>query len=166
MKAIRNDSEQYIQVQRDAEDILKTFGILNPPVQISLIKKVFPNSKFYLANFDESAWGFAYPSEEGKWIVLIKRDLSENAKRFTAFHEFYHTLNSEVGYNRDTINGRFQESLANHFAACILMPARWFRKYWKLTNGNVVNMADIFKVSTEAIEIRAKKLEHYLAANY
>src|SRR5689334_20468426 len=104
-------------------------GISYPPVPVRIIQDVFKGATIDVVAFHEEALGFTYPSGDS-WHVLINDNLSPTAKRFTAFHEFYHMLNSNPGFCKSTTEGSFEEQKANYFSSCILMPARWVRKYW------------------------------------
>ncbi len=153
---------EYIKTEDDAEDILALFDIKEPPVPSSLVKKLFPDSEIQVTPFHPDAFGFSFP-KNGKWYVLLNQGLSVGAKRFTLFHEFYHMLQNNPGYNKETEEGMVEERKAEYFAACLLMPARWFRKYWEKYH-DIEKMSEKFLVSRKAVEIRLKSLEHYLAA--
>lgn len=157
-------TEEFIQVEDDAEQILATFHIYKPPVPTGIIKKIFNQCTIDIIAFSDEAMGFSYPDEEkGIWRILINDKLSLEAKRFTAFHEFYHLLQGKPGYHKGTEEGAAEEIKANYFAACLLMPARWVRKYWEEYE-DVSMLALIFDVSEFAVRIRLKNLENYLAA--
>jgi Zn-dependent peptidase ImmA (M78 family) len=158
----KNKTQEYIEVEQDANEILSTAGIFAPSVPITTIKKILIDVTINTVAFSNEALGFSYP-DNGMWRILINPDQSPTAQRFTAFHEFYHMLQGKPGYCRDTEEGSFEESKANYFAACVLMPARWVRRYWDRCH-NIATLARIFDVSQSAMEVRLKGLEHYLAA--
>lgn len=151
----------YIRTGSDANVILEQFKITQPPVPTSLVTMIFRDASIAVKHFSDEALGFSVP-QDGHWNVLIDDQLSLGAKRFTLFHELWHMVNSEVGFNKETDEGKLREKKADYFAACILMPARWFRRYWELSH-DIDKMAQIFLVSRKAVEIRLKGLNHYIA---
>ncbi len=154
---------KYIEVQSDAEEVLKMFKIYEPPVPTAIITKVFKTATIDVNSFfEDEVLGFVYPNS-GNWHILINENLPLGAQRFTVFHELYHMLKSEPGFCRQTPEGELRESKANVFAANILMPARWFRKEWE-KSFDVEIMARKFFVSPSAVRVRLKNLEHYLKA--
>jgi Zn-dependent peptidase ImmA (M78 family) len=160
--SINNKTEEYIRVEQDANEILSTAGVYVPPVSIEIIQKILIDVTIETVAFSNEALGFSYP-DNGVWRVLVHPDQPRTAQRFTAFHEFYHMLQGKPGYCRDTEEGTFEESKANYFAACTLMPARWVRRYWDSCH-DAETLARIFDVSHSAVDARLKGLEHYLAA--
>ncbi|SRR5260221_4734529 len=155
-------TQEYMRAEDDADVVLATLGVHNPPVPTGIIQKIFQDVTIDVVAFSDEYLGFSF-HEYGAWRILINSDLPLTAKRFTAFHELYHMLQGNPGYCSSTTEGTFEERKANYFAACILMPARWVRKYWDINN-DIDSLADIFNVGTTVVEIRLKNLEHYLAA--
>jgi predicted transcriptional regulator len=52
-----------------------------------------------------------------------------------------------------------REQLADYFAGCLLLPAVHVRRY--LTQGyGIEDLADLFGVSTRAVEVRLSQLQH------
>ncbi len=163
MTATQDDTKDgFLQAEDDAEDILARYGITKPPVPTGIIKKVFPNCTIDILHFSDEAFGFTFPSK-GQWHMLIDSEIPMGAKRLTAFHEFYHMLKHEAGFSKENPETNFQHSTANFFAICLLMPARWFRKYWEQCE-DIDVMADIFSVSKSAVKYRLMGLQNYLAA--
>lgn len=154
---------EYIQTQKNAEQMLDTLALYNvfePPVPTGIIIKIVPYTKIHTLSLSKEIQGFSY-SENGKSHILINDKYPDTVKRFTAFHELYHVLYSKVGFSKDTPQGKDEEAKAEYFAACMLMPASWFKRYWKKVQ-DVDKMAEIFSVSRTAVEIRLKNLDHYL----
>lgn len=160
---IINKTQSYINVENDANLILKQVGIYHPPVPIKIIQKIFNEITLDVLEFHEDAFGFSYPSD-GVWHILVNDHLPSSARRFTVFHEFYHILNDQIDFSRSSTEGQFEEQKANYFASCILMPARWIRIYWdKYHDPDLI--AKIFMVSRAAVNIRLEGLQHYLGIN-
>lgn len=162
-RKINNLTNLYIKEEKDANIMLSALGIISPPVPtVKLIKFFFPDSVIEMGNLAEEIFGCSFVSN-GVWRILVNRSLPDGAKRFTVLHELRHMVNGEPGSFNRGLEKNTEEKLANYFAACILMPARWFRKEWERV-GDVDKMAEIFGVSRAAVEVRLKTLEHYLAA--
>lgn len=162
-KIILNEGQdEFLQAEDDADGILGYLGVTKPPVPTGIIKKVFPNCTIDVFHFSDEAYGFAYPSK-GRWHVLVDSEIPLGARRLTAFHEFYHMLQHEIGFSKENPEDNLQHSAANFFAVCLLMPARWFRKYWE-KYGEIDAMAEVFGVSKTAAQYRLMGLQHYLAA--
>ncbi len=152
----------YLKAENDADEILAICRITSPPVPTGVIRKIFPSCTIDVVHFSDEAMGFTFASGDS-WRVLIDSQIPIGAKRFTAFHEFYHMLNNEAGFCKNTPEGKLQESRSDYFAACLLMPARWFRKYWEKCN-DIETMMKIFGVSWEAASYSLMGLQKYLAA--
>lgn len=110
-------------------------------------------------------------------IIVIRGDLAENRRRFTIAHELGHLLlhadhplnvsKSEVVFYRNDDSSRgtlWREVEANRFAANILMPSDLVHRFIlelrepNLTAGGLQQLADLFKVSTEAMAFRLGNL--------
>lgn len=158
--------DDYLEAEKKAEailDILAKYNVFRPPVPTGIIRKIMPYAYIHVKTMSEEVLGFSF-SQNGKSHILINEKLPYGAKRFTAFHEFYHLLHGKPGYSKDTSQGRDEDAKAEFFAACLLMPARWFRKYWEQVQ-DIDKMAEIFGVSRKAAEVRLKGLDHYLVTN-
>ncbi len=155
-------SQEYIETEHEADDILSIAGIYGPPVPIEVINKILKGTTIDICAFSDEALGFS-SCDNGVWRILIHPDQPVTARRFTACHEFYHMLKGKTGFCRNTEEGSFEERKANYFAACLLMPARWVRKYWERCD-DISRLASIFDVSHSAMMWRLKGLERYLVA--
>jgi Zn-dependent peptidase ImmA (M78 family) len=156
----------YLETEEKAEeilDILAKYNVFKPPVPTGIIFKIMPYATVDVQNMSEEVLGFSF-FENGKSHILINAKLPYGAKRFTAFHEFYHLLHGQHGYSKDSPQAKDEDGKAEFFAACMLMPARWFRKYWEQVQ-DIDAMVEIFGVSRKAVEVRLRSLEHYLATN-
>lgn len=162
----QNEKINYINIEGEADLILKLAGVERPPVPIEAMKRISQRLDFTidLLNFNEEALGFSFPdAKSGKWRILINKNLVKaGARRYTFFHEFHHILKSEVGFSKLTPEGKLIEHEADYFAAFVLMPARWVKRYWNKYR-DINTLAKIFGVSRKAMGIRIKNLDHYLS---
>lgn len=98
----------------------------------------------------------------GRWLIVINADEPEARQRFSLAHELKHIIDhttkdrtcwDEPGWSAR----RKAESLANHFAACLLMPKRHVLSTWG-RQPNLQALADTFAVSLPAARVRASFL--------
>ncbi len=95
------------------------------------------------------------------WVIQLKDDVSSASKRFTLFHEAFHILahcrTTPVFRKRGTMQGSFNELLADYFATCILMPKEWVKKKWAEVK-DVDVMAEMFDAPKSAMWLRLRQL--------
>ncbi len=102
---------------------------------------------------------------DNSWELLINKNHHPNRQRYTIAHEVGHYclhrhLKTEF---KDKIFFRGgdttrQELQANSFASEVLMPEHEFRRLVREGTKSIEQLANIFKVSTLALRIRAKNL--------
>ncbi len=159
--SLRTQSNRIVETRKNAEAILATFRIYEPPVPESLVNKIFGNAHILYLQLDESIYGFSYRDKTtDRWYILINNIFSQEIQRFTLFHELYHILNGKPGYSKGTILGNIEEFYADLFSANLLMPYNWFIREWEKTH-DIKKMAEIFRVSERAVEIRLKNKMDY-----
>ncbi len=115
---------------------------------------------------------------EKRWIIL-NSELDQPRFNFTIAHELAHwlidtkslghTTNGEVlTYPLGSRNPRVQETLANYFAAALLMPkqllANEARKYEGYGALQLMALSSKFNVSTKAMSIRLNEIRNELDA--
>jgi Zn-dependent peptidase ImmA (M78 family) len=94
--------------------------------------------------------------ENDRWIIELRREEPESRQRFSQMHELKHILDhpyARIVYARldhDTV-----ERVANHFAACVLMPNRWIKSEWARSGHNIPVLARRLGVSAHALRYRA-----------
>lgn len=97
------------------------------------------------------------------YICEFNRDEVSYRRRFTIAHELGHVVlghvDEENAPKRDTTftNVDSDERDANAFAASLLMPEKYVRKFYRSAR-NVQELADAFGVSTAAMNFRLKNL--------
>ncbi|MEM5008350.1 ImmA/IrrE family metallo-endopeptidase [Priestia megaterium] len=147
---------------------------INYPVDL---EKLVENlgGKLSYENYLEENMEAMITKKDNSFEITIDRNKAEKRRRFSIAHEIGHLflhmgylVNPEKWNNSneyvDSVYYRFgysiEESEANEFAACLLMPANEFRKvaYNNLDNGqfNIQPIADYFDVSQEAAINRGK----------
>jgi hypothetical protein len=117
-----------------AANFIRLGGIRCPPVPSSLAMVADkPNSievrmvplKFYHGGL----WRL-----DGKWVIQLNSNDTPAKRRFFLFHEIFHILahkETTPVFSRIGSEERiFNEGLADHFAASVLVPPRWVRREW------------------------------------
>lgn len=164
-------------------DILKTAGILHPPIDIKKVAKL-AGVKVKVSDLGDDVSGFL-AVKNGKALIAINPDESIVRQRFSIAHElghFYlhrnkgdvlyvskqkrHSLGQEIHYrNEKSSSGEYKkEREANGFAAAILMPESMLIKAIDLVSPfisieeAIKKLAKIFHVSSIAMSIRLTRL--------
>jgi hypothetical protein len=101
---------------------------------------------------------------QGDFTIFLPQFTSTSRDRFTIAHELGHYflhyryagLQQEQPFGRGDRNRA--ETEANVFASALLMPAKEFRKRWKVHRGDTWQVAQHFGVSPAAAGVRAQVL--------
>ena len=108
---------------------------------------------------------------DDEWVIGVNKNHHPHRQRFTIAHEFAHyCLHKRDGsYFEDTTffrkeNDSSIEFKANEFAAELLMPAELIHKAIKKTK-KIVDLAELFKLSVQALKLRAKELGYNIKTN-
>jgi Zn-dependent peptidase ImmA (M78 family) len=111
--------------------------------------------------------------KNGFYIIKINKNKSEERKRFTMAHEYYHYLfdrtmlkeNSHkdlilyrTNYLGEISNTKLIDIRANFFACELLMPELIFRGKNHEFSMDIYKISDFFKVSTLAVKVRYSQL--------
>jgi Zn-dependent peptidase ImmA (M78 family) len=94
------------------------------------------------------------------WIIQLNSRDSRRVRRYSLFHEAFHIACRITCPACDKIEVRrtsFTEVLADHFAACFLMPKEWVEECWPKVR-DVRAMADRFDVPLSQMRRRIKQL--------
>lgn len=97
------------------------------------------------------------------WLIILSRSEPLVRQRFTLMHEFKHVLDHpfvaglypSTGTNTSEARA---ESVADHFAACVLMPKRFVKRLFGEGHQKVSELANIFGVSEVAMAYRLRQL--------
>jgi Zn-dependent peptidase ImmA (M78 family) len=103
-------------------------------------------------------WSGAVRFDGVNAAMWLKKSDGRRRKRFTLAHELGHLLlHSDKGdgmFRDSTFGGTPEEQEANAFAAELLMPADDLRRYGAGFGSDSERLADIFDVSTSALNVR------------
>lgn len=176
----RNIAADFERAKNFAAQILVKYSLTDPPVD-SLkiatnegIRVVFKRLPDDLRN---EVSGFFDPNYNlGKGAIVINEDISPSRMVFTIAHELGHVLLHEDIRKSDKISSvqyrtnnwqigckPCEEQEADVFAAHLLMPDKWIRKYVSVLkyidkDVNPENLSELFGVSKNAMYFRMKDL--------
>jgi hypothetical protein len=116
-------------------------------------------------SLDEGTSGLT-TRKDGRYLLLVNRNNSHAHRRFTLSHELKHVLDypyasllySNLGHGDLDLQESRIETIANHFAAHLLMPAGAIKRAWTAGIQDVSALAGLFEVSREAMRIRLRSL--------
>ena len=101
---------------------------------------------------------------KGLWVIALNRHEPAVRQRFSLAHELKHVLDAPFGETlypgwRGLSSDDRSEQVANHFAACLLMPKAWVRRtYFNRGLTNLPRLAANFEVSQAAMRFRLESL--------
>jgi Zn-dependent peptidase ImmA (M78 family) len=95
----------------------------------------------------------------GRWIIVLNGAEPLVRQRFSLAHEAKHVLDGPaMSYLYPAVRGMsshdISERVADHFAACLLMPRPWVKRAWVSGTQDVRTLARRFGVSQMAMQIR------------
>ncbi len=101
---------------------------------------------------------------KGLWLIALNRNEPAVRQRFSLAHELKHVLDAPFGETlypdwRGLSAHQRTEQVANHFAACLLMPKVWVRRlYFDHGVMSLPRIASRFDVSQAAMRYRLESL--------
>ncbi len=103
---------------------------------------------------------------KGRYLTIINRNDSPGRRRYTLAHELKHiidytqvdTIYRELGYGDAREQAHRIERIADHFAACLLMPRPWLQQAWEAGAQDITQLADRFSVTSRAMTVRLNYL--------
>lgn len=109
-----------------------------------------------------AASGMTYWNGEA-WVIGINSTEPLTRQRFTILHEYKHIVDhgsADRLYTGDRARSadRQAELAADYFAGCVLMPTKLLKGAWFSGVQRVRDLAQLFDVSTRAIEVRLDQL--------
>lgn len=155
---------------KKADEILEENSVVSPPVRINEIIENY-GLKALESSFSDPEIAGVIDVEREK--IYVNKDHSPTRKIFTIAHELGHwilhrnELTDELGkyailYRKPMgeVNDDPIEKQANAFAAHLLVPKKFLKKYYEeIKRNNISAIAEIFGVSHELIGYRIKQEE-------
>jgi Zn-dependent peptidase ImmA (M78 family) len=155
---------------------MKLLGIREVPVDVFRISEL-PNVEVRvkprhemptIAALPEASeiGGVTHVMRDGKTVFTINREDPVGRRRFSLAHELKHMLDDPIaktayarlGYGSVEHQARQIERICDHFAACFLMPRMVLKRSWMGGIQSLEALAEQFKVSMSAMQIRLKYL--------
>jgi Zn-dependent peptidase ImmA (M78 family) len=146
--------------ERRAGEVVDRFGLTGPPVPLGNICRAL-GLTVCLRPFDYVAGLFI--NDDVFPVIIVNSRERRVRQRFTIAHELGHYFLRHGQKSFAEPGGKgCQERHAERFAACLLMPAAWVRRYWGAYAANQENrhsiLAELFDVSPAALKRRVKEL--------
>ncbi len=144
--------ESLLVAELQANRFLEVFEVAGPRVPSELVTEL---PRIEVSYEHDMPVGGSLHWENGQWVISLRAWESRTRQRFSLMHEFKHLLDHPYAdrvYRRidhDTI-----ERVADHFAACVLMPKRWLKSEWFRSGQNVSRLAPRLGVSAQALNLR------------
>ena len=141
----------YLEITEPAVDIAQIAEM--DGVHVELVPHLTVNSR--------PQSGHSWFDDQGIWQVRLNAEDSRTRKRFTFAHELKHAIDDvyiDVLYrgskdSEKTVRDR-AEHIADHFAACLLMPRTWLKTLWGNGFQDRDKLAALFGVSPAAMSVR------------
>jgi len=144
-----------------ANRLLAAQGIAEPPVPESIIGTL-PRVQIERTGWmhDSGCVGWS----KGRWLIVLNRGEPPVRQRFSLAHEAKHILDAPFGDTLYPVWGGMTameraEQVADHFAACLLMPKQWVRSaFFNEGVTDLRRLAARFDVSQPAMRVRLASL--------
>jgi Zn-dependent peptidase ImmA (M78 family) len=156
-----NLAEARFVAEHQANRLLEALRFDSPPLEGSVIEELPRLDVQVMPALPGS--GMSHWSD-GMWHIRLNGSEPEVRRRFTLAHEFKHVLDApyeDVIY-RTLRSGEGREpmieALCDHFAACLLMPKKWVKRYWGMGVQDPAQLALRFDVSSQAMAYRLNQL--------
>jgi len=145
-------SESLRIAELQANRLLELFAVAGPRVPSELVSEL---PRIAVRYEHEMPVGGSVHWENGQWVISLRAWEPRTRQRFSLMHEFKHVLDhphaahAYRGMDHDTV-----ERIADHFAACVLMPKRWLKSQWFANHQQVPSLALRLGVSAQALSLR------------
>jgi len=137
-------------------------GIDHLPVPVNLITHAYDNSPIEVRHVPLKAYHGAVWRLSDCWLIHLNSNDTPARQRFTLYHEIFHILahcKATPVFKKTSCShkGTFNELLADHFAAIILLPEKWLKEKWTEVK-DVSQMAAIFDVPKPVMYLGLKAM--------
>jgi hypothetical protein len=151
---------RFVEAERIAELQANRFlglaGVTDPPVPSELITelpRIRVVTRIGLPVSGMAQW------LGGQWLLTVAGHEPATRQRFSLAHEFKHVLDHPyrtlIYRDHDGFSAHDSaERLADHFAACLLMPKKYVVRAWGLGIQQLPVLSALFEVSPQAMQTR------------
>jgi hypothetical protein len=156
-------SEAMQRAELQAARFLSLQGITFPNVPSEIVT-LLPKIEVQLSS-DMPASGSSH-WEDGRWLINLNQFDHPTRQRFSLLHEYKHIVDHVFGnYIKDSVvkgetetHVQLAERVADHFAACVLMPKGWVKTAFCSRTQKISELAELFDVSPKAMNFRLTQL--------
>ncbi len=145
-----------------ANRLLTLRGSLDIPVSTEIVTNLPGIGIDY--ELDMPASGCSdWDSRHRQWVITLRAGEPDTRHRFTLLHEYKHIIDHghagiTVAPSRASINRPAAETVADYFAASVLMPKRLIKAAYFGGTQTIETLADLFEVSQAAMHVRLAQL--------
>lgn len=138
-------------VRKLAHSYAKKIGLKEIPVATDIFQNVYFNQPIEVRLVPlKSAHGAVWHLQKDGWVIHLNSKDSYARRRFTLYHELFHILahcNASPVFKKSPFqnDGAFNEILADHFAANMILPEEKLMKNWQEIK-DLKKLAAIFDV--------------------
>jgi len=137
-------------------------GIDRLPVPDNLITHAYDSLPIEVRYVPLKAYHGAVWRLNDSWLVHLNSNDTPSRQRFTLYHEIFHILahcKAIPVFKKTSFShkGTFNELLADHFAAIILLPEKWVKEKWTEVK-DISQMATIFDVPKPVVYLGLKAM--------
>jgi hypothetical protein len=154
--------DAYTIAERQATTALRLAGITAPHVNLGWILDL-PRTEVQLEpRHQMHGLSGSTTFSRGRYLILVTKNDAHARRRFTLAHEWKHVIDyttsdvlyRQFGHGDQRQRERKIEQVADHFAACLLMPRPWVKSAWTSGIQDIPALAGLFMVSEDAIRVR------------
>ncbi len=146
--------------ERQAALLRRELGIDAPVVHLADLAKLPFITVARRSDFPTS--GMATRTDCG-WVIVLRGSEPRVRQKFSLAHELKHVLDDpfirrlypSLGHASASERA---ERVCDYFAACLLMPKRWVTRDWYGGRQNIGRLAERYRVSRRAMEVRLSQL--------
>ena len=150
--------EAYVIAERQATRLLRLSGVTSGPVPDEVISGL-PFMAVHVRKLPGSSGATHWVKP--RWIVLLNAYEPTVRRRFSLAHEFKHIVDHPRRKYRaapSRTEHLANERLCDFFSACLLMPRGWVKRAFGSGIQDIVDLANLFDVSPQAMHVRLVQL--------
>lgn len=154
--------DAYAVAERQATKALQLAGITSPHVGLGWIFDLPRVEVRVEPRHTMNGLSGSTTFSKGRYVIVINKNDAHGRRRFTCAHEWKHLLDytasnvlyRQLGHGDAQQHERKIERIADHFAACLLMPRTWIKNAWTGGIQDIPALAGLFMVSEDAMRVR------------
>jgi predicted transcriptional regulator len=158
--------DAYTIAERQATKALGLAGITAPHVSLDWILRLPRTEVQVEPRHAMHGLSGSTTYSKGRYLIVVNKNDAHARRRFTLAHEWKHLLDytasnvlyRHLGHGNAQQRQRRIERIADHFAACLLMPRTWVKNAWTSGIQDIPALAGLFMVSEDAMWVRLNYL--------